>query len=155
MTEARPWVRGELPWLRSGPLFRVHSAMVPTLDAYLQRWSYRRVRLDGRRMTSRVDAHTEIAHAFGFPGYYGKNWDAFNDCFGDYLLEHSGDLVAVLWTDLESAARAAPATTAEVAWALLMAAQGGMSPVDPAAAGPTLSMDVFVIGAGTDFDRER
>lgn len=155
MTSARPWVRGELPWLRSGPLFRVHVEAVPALDAFLDRWSYRRVELDGRRMTSRTDAHTELSRAFGFPGYYEKNWDAFNDCLGDYVLAHAGSLIAVVWTDMESAARAAPATTAEVAWALLEASHGGMPSPDPAAAGPAVSLDVFVVGAGQDFDRVR
>jgi RNAse (barnase) inhibitor barstar len=152
MTSERPWVRGELPWIRSGPLFRVHREAAPALDAFLDRWSYRRVELDGRRMTSRLDAHSELRRAFDFPGYYGKNWDAFNDCFGDFVLDNGGSLIAVVWTDIEASAKAAPATTAEVGWALLEAAHGRQPSLGPAV-GPALSMDVFVIGTGPDFDR--
>jgi Barstar (barnase inhibitor) len=85
MIADRPWVRHELPWLQSGPLFRVHRTSVEDLNAFLDRVGYRRVHLDGRRMTSRQAAHDELAFAFGFPHYYGKNWDAFDHCFGDYI----------------------------------------------------------------------
>ncbi|MET7803276.1 barstar family protein [Micromonospora chersina] len=152
MTSERPWVRGELPWIRSGPLFRVHQDSARALNKFLDRWSYRRVELDGRRMTSRADAHTELRRAFGFPGYYGKNWDAFNDCFGDYVLENNGALIAVVWTGIEAAAKAAPATTAEVGWALLQAADGQMHSLAPGD-NWSVSLDVFAIGSGPDFDR--
>ncbi|WP_406036926.1 barstar family protein [Micromonospora sp. NBC_00898] len=152
MTGDRPWVRGELPWIRSGPLFRIHREAVPALDAFLQRWSYQRVDLDGRRMVSRIGAHTELSRAFGFPGYYGKNWDAFNDCFGDYVIENSGARIAIVWTGIDAAAMAAPATTAEVGWALLEASHSYQPAVDPTA-GSSVSLDVFVIGTGPDFDR--
>src|SRR5262245_40879479 len=112
-------VRGELPWLRSGPLFRVHVSGLPTLNEMLERHSFRVLDLDGRRMTSLTEAHTELARIFDFPDYCGKNWDAFNDCFGDFVEAHDGERIAVVWHHLETAAGTMPATAVEVGWALL------------------------------------
>lgn len=150
MTREMPWVHGELPWL-SGPLFRVHNDAWSDVDEFLRRWNYRRVELDGQAMTSNYKAHAELHAAFGFPDWCGHNWDAFNDCFGDYVEENDGALVAVVWRDIEVAARAAPATTAEVGWGLLDYKFGHMPTLDP---GPksSVTMDIFVVGGGSDFN---
>jgi hypothetical protein len=84
---AREAVRGELPWLQSGPLYRVHQNSWPVRDAFLNRWNYRRLQLDGRQMTTEQQAHFELHAAFMFPEWCGMNWDAFNDCFGDFVEE--------------------------------------------------------------------
>lgn len=140
MIARRPDVRAELTWLRGAPLHRVHVSGETALDDYLTRFSYRRIEIDGGVMTSRASAHDEVARAFGFPGYYGRNWDAFRDCFGDFASQHATELVAVVWRHMDVAARAAPATAVEVGVALVEARLA-------------LDMDVFVIGAGEDFDR--
>lgn len=44
------------------------------------------------------------ASGFGFPEWCGHNWDAFDDCFGDYVEEHDGANVAVIWRHLDAAA---------------------------------------------------
>lgn len=41
--------------------------------------SERIVYLDGSRMTDREQAHAQIADAFGFPSWYGRNLDALWD----------------------------------------------------------------------------
>lgn len=137
----RPWVRGALPWLRSGPVWRVATVRESALDVFLADHAYRRLDLDGGRMTSRHAAHAELARVFGFPDYYGANWDAFNDVMHDVVATHRGERLAVVWHDIEAAAAAAPVTTAEVVWALLE--------VPP---GRELVLDLFVIGEGDDFD---
>jgi len=149
MALARPWVHGELPWL-SGPLYRVRSDAWPIIDEFLSRWNYRRVELDGRAMTSDFLAHAELHAAFGFPDWCGHSWDAFNDCLGDFVEENDGALIAVVWRNIEEAARQAPATVAEVGWGLLDCAFGNM----PSLARGTkwsVDMDIFVVGEGTDF----
>jgi len=134
------------------PLFRVHSDSLGELDAFLDRFAYQRIELDGRRMTSRVDAHAELARAFDFPDYYGKNWDAFNDCMRDVVHDHDGSRFAVLWRHVEVAASAAPATTVEVGWALLETAI--RRDADPARRRPEPDRPGRVcIGDGADYDR--
>jgi RNAse (barnase) inhibitor barstar len=139
MSAGRPSARGELPWLRSGPLLRVHSTARGHLDAFLAGHAYRRYDLDGRVMTSRAAAHSELARAFAFPDHYGENWDAFDECFGDLIDRHSGDLIAVVWSHLDVSARLAPATTVEVGYALLE------ERAEP--------LDIFALGDADDFDR--
>ena len=153
MTIARPHVRGHLPWLRSGPLFRVHRSALDDLTAFLGRHPYKRLHLDGRQMTTRSTAHGELSLAFAFPNYAGgANWDAFNDDLGDFVQEHNGQLFAVVWDHIEVAAQHAPVTTAEVAWALLEASFGQM-PTLTEDVDWAVAFDVFVIGDGDDFDR--
>lgn len=118
----------------------------------LVRHGFRTVELRGEHMVSRSSAHSELASAFAFPDYYGKNWDAFNDCLGDYVEEHDGERVAVIWHNIADAAELAPVTTAEVGWALLQASAGYMPSFAP---GTALSVElvVFAVGDGPDFDR--
>jgi hypothetical protein len=88
----RPWVRGGLPFLRSGPLWRVRHEAEPELDRFLAEAAYLRVDLDGRAITSRPTAHATIGASFGFPDWYGNSWDAFDDCLGQWVLEHDGTM---------------------------------------------------------------
>lgn len=129
----RPWVRNELPWLTSGPLFRVHLDAVDELERYLTRGEYLCFDLDGRRLTSAADAHLELARVFDFPSYYGRNWDAFADCIDDVIAHSGGRPVAVVWHHLEAAA---PTVVAEAGWALLDS-----------------ELELFALGDGPDFDR--
>lgn len=148
----RPWVRGELRWLRSGPLYRVHRSAEPLLDEVLARNGYQRIELDGRSMTGRLAAHAELARAFDFPDWCGPNWDAVNDCLGDFVHRYDGQLVAIVLHDLDIAARAAPATAGEVVWALLQLAFGQLPSLPPSVTW-RIDLDVFATGGGTDFDR--
>jgi ribonuclease inhibitor len=36
--------------------------------------------VDLNDISSREELHKRLAQIFSFPGYYGRNWDAFNDC---------------------------------------------------------------------------
>lgn len=145
-------MRTEWPWIRSAPLFKVHTDATAELEALLARWPYLRIDLDGRRMTTRDDAHAEIGRAFGFPDWYGPSWDGFNDCMGHFVIEHDGALVAIVISDVESAAAAAPVTAIEVGWGFLEV-KFGVIPTLGAGQTATIDLDVFMVGDGPDFDR--
>jgi RNAse (barnase) inhibitor barstar len=145
-------VRGELPWLRSGPMWRIHEDAVPELIAMLDRHGYVRIQVDGRQMTSRKAAHAVLGEAFGFPDWYGGNGDAFHDCIYGFASEHERQRVAVLWHHVDAAAKVAPATTVEVGWALIECATGHWPTPDPMPP-TTMQFDFFPIGTGDDFDR--
>jgi ribonuclease inhibitor len=42
------------------------------------------VTIDVGSIKSRLELHAVLARALGFPDYYGKNWDAFNECIRDF-----------------------------------------------------------------------
>lgn len=41
------------------------------------------IRIDARRFTSEEATHQALDEAFGFPEFYGRNWDALVDCLTD------------------------------------------------------------------------
>ena len=152
MEKPTVWVRKELPWLRSGPLWHIHEDALPELDAMLDRFGYIRIELDGAEMTSRVKAHQALGVAFDFPDWYGRGWDAFHDCIYGFASAHEGQRVAVLWRNIDLAAASAPATTVEVGWALIQVATGEWPTPGPMLP-TTMHLDVFAIGTGDNFDR--
>lgn len=44
---------------------------------------YHVVRADAAPWRDEADAHGDLAAMLDFPDYYGRNWDAFNDCLRD------------------------------------------------------------------------
>ena len=44
-------------------------------------------RLDVSGVRSHDELHDLIAQCLGFPDYYGRNWDAFDECIADSGLE--------------------------------------------------------------------
>jgi len=44
------------------------------------------LKIDVGSATTREELHCLVAKAFGFPDYYGKNWDAFDECIRDVEL---------------------------------------------------------------------
>lgn len=43
----------------------------------------KRIKLDGKKMTSRTKTHEYLMKKFKFPDYYGKNLDALADCLSE------------------------------------------------------------------------
>jgi RNAse (barnase) inhibitor barstar len=41
-------------------------------------------RVDGRSLADWANFHDFFANSFGFPDYYGRNMDAWNDCMSEY-----------------------------------------------------------------------
>lgn len=56
--------------------------------------------IDGRRMTTRADAHAELARALDFPDWYGGNldalWDLATGMAADACLIHAPALLNAL-----------------------------------------------------------
>lgn len=39
--------------------------------------------LDGRALSTREDLFRSLARSLAFPGYFGENWDALDECLAD------------------------------------------------------------------------
>ena len=51
---------------------------------------YQVTRLDASQWSTERDFHRDVAAALNFPGYYGRNLDAFNDCMRDVTSQEYG-----------------------------------------------------------------
>ena len=149
---SRLHVRRHLPWVRSGPLHKVHADTLPEVEALLARHDHVRVDLDGRTMTSRAATHAQIGRVLDFPDWYGPSWDGFNDCLGPFVVQNDGALVVVVWQHADEAARLAPTSAMELSWALLDWRHGGM-PTLGAGTSAHVDVEVFVVGVTDDFER--
>jgi hypothetical protein len=63
--------------------------------------------LDGRPLTGRLEFFDHCAAVLAFPGWFGRNWDAFYDCLGD-LSWLAGRGHVLLWEQYGVLARADP-----------------------------------------------
>lgn len=59
-------------------------------SAWLRDRGYDVRTLDCAAWQSESDFHRQVAAALDFPGYYGHNLDAFNDCLGDVRVPDEG-----------------------------------------------------------------
>jgi RNAse (barnase) inhibitor barstar len=58
------------------------------------------IQVDVSHASSKRSLHEILAAAFRFPSYYGKNWDAFNDCIGDPEQSRMPKHVVILGADV-------------------------------------------------------
>lgn len=42
-----------------------------------------RIEINGRRIFDEATFHDQFAVVMGFPSFYGRNWNAWNDCMND------------------------------------------------------------------------
>jgi hypothetical protein len=79
--------------LESGATTLVHSsAILEQTTGELRHAGYRVITADASRWLTAERMHQELARLLEFPGYYGKNLDAFNDCLGDVAVDADGFL---------------------------------------------------------------
>src|SRR3954470_22049455 len=61
----------------------VSHASVPFLQREADKADWRLYALDGKKITDKKSFLAQIAREMEFPDYFGKNWDALNDCLTD------------------------------------------------------------------------
>ena len=70
--------------------------------------------LDGALMKAKPDLMAHIERALGFPGDFGRNWDALVDYLGDMPNIHKNEKILVLVKNAPELAQAAPALYADL-----------------------------------------
>jgi RNAse (barnase) inhibitor barstar len=145
------WLREALPWLGPGFVHCVHEDALDVLDRDLRRAGFAVVRLPGEDVTDAHGFHAAAKRAFAFPDYYGHNWDAFNECFGEVELAHP---TAIVWTAAERLADSDLKTFAE-AIAEFARFRDAFADPDPGSVDvsrPT-QIELFLVGRGAAFRR--
>lgn len=54
---------------------------------------YKIIQFNDRVITTAKELHLDLQNKLGFPGYYGRNFDALNDCMRDYEITDIGDVL--------------------------------------------------------------
>ena len=70
--------------------------------------------LDGARMTTKPDLMSHIESALGFPGDFGRNWDALIDYLGDMPNIHKNEKILILAANMAELVRADPGLYADL-----------------------------------------
>lgn len=69
---------------RSPGLYRlITDVKIEELSSLSQEYNFQVVYIDGKNVTNKAEFIKAAAEAMNFPGYFGDNWDAFNDCIND------------------------------------------------------------------------
>jgi RNAse (barnase) inhibitor barstar len=105
MTEAVDVVHG-VEWkpdwrTLAGPVHLVNSDSESVLRACLEELGLEVFTIEGRQVHDEQSMFEQVAAVFGFPDYFGKNWDAFNECFGEFCDARTGPL-AIIWRDMDA-----------------------------------------------------
>jgi hypothetical protein len=96
--------------LRRASSIRSDTAQPTRPFLTLRVWAFKIWRLEGSRLIDAPTFHAEAARVFGFPSYYRKHWDAFNDWFGELELPRR---LAIVWSAADRRAAADLKTFAE------------------------------------------
>ena len=133
-----------LPWLRG---LRVHAAAAgreAEVRAVLEAEGFVQRTLEGSRIHGEASFFQEAARALGFPGYFGGNWDAFNDCLGDVVFGPA-ERIAVIWRDADKSLAADAQTVLDATAAFDAVGSPGSEDEDPA------QLEIFLLGNGPGF----
>jgi RNAse (barnase) inhibitor barstar len=96
------WLRERLSWVGLGFIHRLPSLEGDEAILELRSLGFEVFRLDGAKICDQESFHHEAAGVFGFPSYYGKNWDAFDECFSELNLSKH---VAIVWAHADVLAK--------------------------------------------------
>jgi hypothetical protein len=118
--------------IKNGPvtLYRRREILDET-TAWLAADGYQIVPLEAGAWTTQADFHRDVRTALDFPGYYGDNLDAFNDCLREVAMYEYGasrtatGTVLVL-TGYDAFARREPRVAAVILDLFAKAARWGM-----------------------------
>jgi RNAse (barnase) inhibitor barstar len=104
-------IRGLIEWQpdpRPSSFVRlVDQAAEKRLALLLSDLGFETFSISGTELHDHESLFNAFASVFAFPEYFGKNWDAFNDSFGDFCFGRTGP-IAVIWRDSDVTFRQTP-----------------------------------------------
>ena len=83
--------------LRNGGVVLYHAESILCEDlAWLRNERYAIHEFDAANWEDEGEFHNAVAKTLGFPGYYGRNLDAFNDCMRDVEVPIEGGMALLI-----------------------------------------------------------
>jgi RNAse (barnase) inhibitor barstar len=140
----------EIPWLGRDIFSLVNQSAEKTLTAELSKLGFKILVLDGERITNYEEFFSEIAPALGFPDYFGRNWNAFNDSFGDITCDPEKRL-AIVWKQASVCLKANLHDFLGIVHRLLNAAFGARF---GDAENEGIQVEVFLLGEAPEFNKK-
>ncbi|MCC6980948.1 MAG: barstar family protein [Candidatus Melainabacteria bacterium] len=91
------WNRLDYQLLQHGAVSLYFSQDILQEDcAWLKKHGYKVRGLDASNWTTEAAFHDDVKRILEFPGYYGNNINAFNDCLGDIEIGKGGGFVIAI-----------------------------------------------------------
>jgi RNAse (barnase) inhibitor barstar len=132
----------ELPGLRGQRLHVTEAGREQRIASVLRMTGFDLRVLDGYRIRDEQSFFDEAERGLGLPSHFGRNWDALNDCLGDW---HDGAerRIAILWRDAD---RSLARDAQTVFRAVLAFDAAAMTPPAESDAAAPLQLEVFLLG---------
>jgi RNAse (barnase) inhibitor barstar len=138
----------EIPWVGLTNIYLIDQNSENKLCDALSSLGFKIMTIEGNSIDSEKSFFLEVSRVLNFPDYFGKNWDAFYDCFGDFVSEEKGP-IALIWREAISTLNNSLKTFLKVAYELLSVSADVSSyqddNIEPA------QVELFILGKGKDF----
>jgi RNAse (barnase) inhibitor barstar len=89
-----------IPGLHKGQWLHVVNSPLNPLVNVLSENDFSVIIIEGSKITDSKSFFEQAKVVFGFPDYFGKNWDAWDECLGDFEESLKGK-TAILWSNAD------------------------------------------------------
>jgi RNAse (barnase) inhibitor barstar len=137
-----------VPWVGLTNIYLIDQHSEKELYNALSSSGFKIFKIEGSSIISEENFFIEVSKVLKFPDYFGNNWDAFHDCFGDFVSVENGP-IALIWRDATSTLDKSLKIFLKVAYELLSAAVevGSYKDTDI----EPVQVELFILGKGKDF----
>jgi RNAse (barnase) inhibitor barstar len=108
--------------------------------------------IDGSKISDEKSFFDEAARALEFPTYFGRNWNAWSDCLGDFGRFLSVNKVAIIWEHADRTLTADTQIFLEAVCDLSnLALSAALNPMQHSEV-TSKQIEVFLLGQGEGFN---
>lgn len=81
----------------------IHTVRIPDheLVSTLEQIGFTVFVINGSVISDKKSFFVEVARALNFPSYFGKNWDAFDECMEDFCEGVNRSNTAIVWNNVD------------------------------------------------------
>lgn len=89
-------ISNAIPWIGLPNIYLIDQDLEKEISNALSSLGFKIFYIDGNFINSEEDFFLEVSKVLNFPDYFGMNWDAFHDCFGDIVFCEKNP-IALIW----------------------------------------------------------